>query len=64
MVLTPEEFESGLEAADLTDKVPFNIYKRKAQHKLDAAVKSPSLAVLAQPSRLRKKSGSKYNKQS
>jgi hypothetical protein len=59
MVLACEAFERGLKAADLTGKVTFDAYKRKAQQKLDAAVKSPSLTVLAQQSRLKKKSGSK-----
>jgi hypothetical protein len=58
MILACEEFERGLKAADLTGKVAFDAYKRKAQQKLDTAVKSPSLTVLAQQSRLKKKSGS------
>jgi hypothetical protein len=59
MVLACEEFERGLKAADLTGKVAFDTYKRKAQQKLDTVVLSPSLTVLAQQSRLKKKNDSK-----
>ena len=56
MVVSPEEFKRSSKASDLTCKIPFNAYNWKAEQKLDAAIQSPGLTVLAEPTRLKKKS--------